>query len=76
MRYPIFALWKGRVSVSDFMGCFGEVTIRIIRDHGISDGISETNRRVWVGKDKVGFIGTSDRNGISFNGFAQNMEPK
>ncbi len=73
--YPIFALKRGGIGVIDFVERLEEVMIRILSDYGITGGRSETNRGVWVGKDKVGFVGISVRRGISFHGFALNVDP-
>ena len=49
--------------------------IQILKDYGIIGQRNERNRGVWVGKDKVGFVGIAVRSGISLHGFALNVNP-
>jgi lipoyl(octanoyl) transferase len=71
--YPIFSLKKGGIGIVDFVWRLEEVMIRILKDYGINGQRNERNRGVWVGKDKVGFVGIAIRGGISFHGFALNV---
>lgn len=73
--YPIFALKKGGIGIVDFVGCLEEVMVQILKDYGIIGERNERNRGVWVGKDKVGFVGIAVRSGISLHGFALNVNP-
>lgn len=74
--YPIFALKRRGIGVIDFVKRLEEVMIRVLRDYGIEGNRSETNRGAWVGNGKVGFIGITVRRGISFHGFALNVDPE
>ncbi len=76
MAYPIFALKRRGIGVIEFVKRLEEVMIRILKDYGIEGRRSKANRGVWVGDDKVGFIGISVRRGISFHGFALNVNPE
>lgn len=76
MAYPIFALKRRGIGVIEFVRRLEEVMIRILKDFGIESRRSKTNRGVWAGNDKVGFIGISVRKGISFHGFALNVNPE
>ena len=58
------------------MGRLEEVMIRILRDYGIDGERNELNRGVWVGKEKVGFVGIAVRRRITFHGFALNVDPE
>ncbi len=73
--YPIFALKREGIGIIDFVWRLEEVMIQILKDYGIIGQRSERNRGVWVGKDKVGFVGIAVRSGISLHGFALNVNP-
>jgi lipoate-protein ligase B len=73
--YPIFALKREGIGIIDFVWRLEEVMIQILKDYGIIGQRSERNRGVWVGKDKVGFVGIALRSGISLHGFALNVNP-
>ena len=73
--YPIFALEREGIGIVDFVWRLEEVMIQILKDYGIIGQRNERNRGVWVGKDKVGFVGIAIRSGISFHGFALNVNP-
>ena len=76
LGYPIFALKGKGKGVIDFVGRLEEVMIRILRDYGIDGERNELNRGVWVGREKVGFVGIAVRRRISFHGFALNVDPE
>ncbi len=73
--YPIFALKGKGIGIVNFVWRLEEVMIQILKDYGIMGHRNERNRGVWVGKDKVGFVGIAIRGGISFHGFALNVNP-
>ena len=73
--YPIFALKREGIGIVNFVWRLEEVMIRILKDYGIIGQRNERNRGVWVGKDKVGFVGIAVRSGISLHGFALNVNP-
>lgn len=74
--YPIFALKDNGLGVLDFVEHLEEVMIRILKDYGITGQRNERNRGVWMGNEKIGFVGVAVRRGISFHGFALNVEPE
>jgi lipoate-protein ligase B len=71
--YPIFGL--GRGGVTDFVDRLEEVMILILKEYGITGERNERNRGVWVGNDKIGFVGIAIRKGVTFHGFALNVDP-
>ena len=73
--YPIFALKREGIGIVNFVWRLEEVMIRILKDYGIIGQRDERNRGVWVGKDKIGFVGIAVRSGISLHGFALNVNP-
>ncbi len=76
LAYPIFSLKGKGKGVIEFVGRLEEVMIRILRDYGIDGERNELNRGVWVGKEKVGFVGIAVRRRITFHGFALNVDPE
>ena len=75
VAYPIFALRKNGIGVLDFVERLEEVMIRVLKDCGITGERNEKNRGVWVGNEKIGFVGIAVRKGISFHGLALNVHP-
>ncbi len=71
--YPIMDLRAGRLGVVEFVGALEEVMIRTVADWGIRAVRNPTNRGVWVGMSKIGSLGISVRRGVSFHGFALNV---
>lgn len=77
--YPILDLSRPSLRVTDYVEGLEEVMIRAASDFGVSAVRNRANRGVWVGHKKLGSIGIAIRHGISFHGFAFNvnlsMEP-
>jgi lipoate-protein ligase B len=71
--YPIVDLRANGWKVVDFVGALEEVMIRTAAHWGIRAERNSLNRGVWVGMDKLGSIGIAVRRGISFHGFALNV---
>src|SRR4030043_1381228 len=73
--YPLFALKREGIGIVNFVWRLEEVMVQILKDYGIIGQRNERNRGVWVGKDKIGFVGIAVRGGISFHGFVLNVNP-
>jgi lipoate-protein ligase B len=71
--YPIVDLRANGFKVVDFVSGLEEVMIRTATDWGIQAERNSLNRGVWVGPAKLGSIGIAVRGGISFHGFALNV---
>jgi len=71
--YPIIDLRGTPLSVTDYVSALEEIMIRTAADFGVVAGRDPRNRGVWVGNRKLGSIGISIRRGISFHGFAFNV---
>jgi lipoate-protein ligase B len=71
--YPIVDLRVNGWKVVDFVGALEEVMIRIAGEWGIQAGRNALNRGVWVGMEKLGSVGIAVRRGVSFHGFALNV---
>jgi lipoate-protein ligase B len=72
--YPIVHLWDAGLKVVDFVAGLEEVMLRVAADWGIPAVRSARNRGVWVGEAKLGSIGITVRRGVSFHGFALNVD--
>lgn len=71
--YPIVDLRANGWKVVDFVAALEEVMIRTVREWGILACRNPLNRGVWVGMEKIGSVGIAVRRGISFHGFALNV---
>ncbi len=71
--YPILNLRSSPLSVTGYVTALEEVMIRTAADLGVAAGRDARNRGIWVRNCKLGSIGISIRHGISFHGFAFNV---
>jgi len=79
VAYPVLDLRGAGLDVVGHVTKLEDVMIRTARDFGVKAGRNPMNRGVWVGNNKLGSIGIAIRRGITFHGFALNvnltMEP-
>ena len=73
VAYPIINLQTAHLSVLDYVHLLEEVMIQTASEVGVEAGRNALNRGVWVGSAKLGSIGIAVRHGISFHGFALNV---
>jgi len=73
--YPIINLHAARLTVTDYVERLEEVMIRTAGYWGVRAGRNALNRGIWVGNSKLGSIGIAIRRGITFHGFAFNVNP-
>lgn len=71
--YPVVRLRSNGWRVADFVEALEEVMIRSLADWGIRADRKTLNRGVWVGMFKIGSVGIAVRRGVSFHGFALNV---
>jgi len=71
--YPIVNLRDSPLSVTDYVTALEEIMIRAATDFGVAAARDPRNRGIWVKDCKLGSIGISIRHGISFHGFAFNV---
>jgi len=71
--YPIVDLGKSGLKVLDYVTWLEEIMIRVVEDWGIKAERNPANRGIWVGNSKLGSIGIAVRRGVSFHGFALNV---
>jgi lipoate-protein ligase B len=72
--YPILDLNMARLGISDLVGLLEDIMLRSAAEFGITAERNAKNRGVWVGNSKLGSIGIAVRKGISFHGFALNVD--
>jgi len=73
VAYLIIDLHSARLTVTEYVEKLEEVMIRTAADFGVHAERNAMNRGVWVGNSKLGSIGIAVRRGISFHGFAFNV---
>jgi len=71
--YPVVKLRSNGWRVADFVEALEEIMIRSLADWGIRSDRKPLNRGVWVGTLKIGSVGIAVRQGVSFHGFALNV---
>lgn len=71
--YPVIDLKAAGFKVVDFVEGLEEIMLQLAADWGIDARRNQKNRGVWIGNSKLGSIGIAIRRGISFHGFAFNV---
>jgi len=71
--YPVVDLRAARMGVVDLVTALEQIMIGTLGKWGIQGGRSPLNRGAWVGPHKIGSIGIAVRHGVSFHGFALNV---
>ena len=71
--YPIIDLHAAGLGVSEYVEKLEEVMLRTAAHWGVRAGRNRLNRGIWVGNSKLGSIGIAIRRGITFHGFAFNV---
>jgi lipoate-protein ligase B len=72
--YPVVHLQRNGLKVVEYVEKLEEAMIQTASRWGIDAGRNALNRGVWVGKHKLGSIGIAVKRGISFHGFALNVD--
>jgi lipoate-protein ligase B len=72
--YPVIHLQKNGLKVVEYVEKLEQAMIQAASQWGIEAGRNTLNRGVWVGKKKLGSIGIAVKRGISFHGFALNVD--
>lgn len=71
--YPIIDLTKAGLKVIDYVANLEEIMLRTASDWDILAQRNPVNRGIWVVKKKLGSIGISVQRGVTFHGFALNV---
>lgn len=72
--YPIFKI-KGITKIKKFVENIEESIIYALKKFKILAAKDEKHPGVWVGNDKICAIGIAVKKGVSFHGFALNINP-
>jgi lipoate-protein ligase B len=73
--YPILNLRERGLSVRELMRGLEEALIRTLAHYGVAGGRIEGLTGVWVDGAKVAALGVAVQGGVSYHGFAFNVEP-
>ena len=71
--YGVVDLHAARLGVTEYVERLEEIMIRTASCWGVASGRNPLNRGVWVGRSKLGSIGVAVRRGVTFHGFAFNV---
>jgi len=71
--YPIIHLRSRKLTVTDYVTALEIIMQKTARQWGVELTQDNRNRGVWLEDDKMGSIGIALRNGVSFHGFAFNV---
>jgi lipoate-protein ligase B len=73
--YAIIDLGLTNRSVRRYVENLEQVVIDSLRQYGVEGAIDPAYPGVWVGRDKIAAIGISIHHGVSYHGFALNIDP-
>jgi lipoate-protein ligase B len=73
--YAIIDLGLTNRSVRRYVENLEQVVIDTLRQYGLEGVIDPDNPGVWLGRDKIAAIGISIHHGVSYHGFALNIDP-
>jgi len=73
--YPILHLPSYDLGASDYMHRLEEVIARALADFGLATHRREGVIGVWVGNNKIAALGVRIKRGVTFHGFALNVNP-
>jgi lipoyl(octanoyl) transferase len=71
--YPVLDLQRARMGVADYVAALEDVMIAVSLEWGVAAQRDPRNRGAWVKGAKVGSIGLCLRHGMTFHGFALNV---
>ena len=73
--YSILHLRSAGLGVRQFVGMLEQVVILTLAHYGVPAHTKPGIVGVWVGDEKIGAIGVKVRKGVSYHGFALNVDP-
>jgi len=71
--YPIIDLTKAGLNILDYVTSLEEIMLRTALDWNIPAKRNSINRGIWVSNKKLGSVGISVQRGVTFHGFALNV---
>lgn len=72
--YPVINLRERELTVRDLMRNLEEALIRTVAEYGIEAGRVPGLTGVWQGERKLAALGVAVKGGVSFHGFALNVD--
>jgi lipoate-protein ligase B len=73
--YPIFNLRELGLSPREYVHLLEQVLIDTVAEFGVATERVQGMTGIWHGEDKVAAIGVAVKGGVSFHGFALNVNP-
>lgn len=73
--YAILDLGRQQRRVRRYVELLETVVIDTLRDYGLEGSIDPKRPGVWIGRDKVAALGIAIRHGVTYHGFALNVDP-
>ena len=71
--YPVLDLQRAGLGVADYVAALEDLMIAVAGEWGVAAQRDSRNRGVWVNGAKAGSIGLCLRHGMTFHGFALNV---
>jgi lipoate-protein ligase B len=71
--YPIIDLAKAGLNILDYVTGLEEIMLRTVSDWNIPAKRNSVNRGIWISNQKLGSVGISVQRGVTFHGFALNV---
>ena len=71
--YPVVDLQRARMGVGDYVSALEELMLAVAQEWGVVADRDARNRGIWVAGAKAGSIGLCLRHGMTFHGFALNV---
>jgi len=71
--YPIIDLTKAGLTVMNYVASLEEIMLLTASDWGIPAQRNSVNRGIWMANKKLGSVGISVQRGVTFHGFALNV---
>ncbi|MDP8255504.1 MAG: lipoyl(octanoyl) transferase LipB [Candidatus Alcyoniella australis] len=71
--YLLLDLGRRRLALKNLVGFIESSLIDLLLSYSIRSGIREGMHGVWIGDEKIGFIGLNVQHGVTTHGFALNL---
>lgn len=72
--YPVVNLQRARMDVETYVSALEDLMLAVAQEWGVVAERDARNRGIWVAGAKVGSIGLCLRHGMTFHGFAINVD--
>jgi len=72
--YPLIHLQQAGLGVAAYVHLLEQVMIQVGHDFSVAVTRNQVNPGVWAGNKKMGSVGITIRHGVSFHGFALNID--